>query len=309
MGTSSRNRLAFTLVELLVVIAIIGILIGMLLPAVQQVREAARRISCANNIKQLALGAHNYESAFQKFPPGMQTQDNRVEYSWGTFLLPYLEQDNLYDLLADDIKNHTPLNEINESIRSTVISGFQCPSSSLPETSPDNNGRSNYAGNQGSGNAPLDYGGMFNENSKVKIADVTDGTSNVILFGEVDGSSLATDQAFPVWIGAYSSPTTQKRDFIRRAVLRRGRHNQPINSFNTANPDSDSDYSPAIYSGRHSGGVNFCFVDGSVHFLPETIETGTITPGPLDSAGWVPPDGTFMQLIIRSDGGPVNPFE
>lgn len=310
MRLGSNQRRGFTLVELLVVIAIIGILIGMLLPAVQQVREAARRSSCSNNIKQLSLAALNYESAYQKFPPGIQVQSSRYEYGWGTFLLPFIEQNNLYDLLADGITAHTPLSMIAESIRSTTIPTYMCPSSIMEEKSPFNCGRNNYAGNQGSNNGVRDYGGIFNNNSKLKIGEVFDGTSNVIIFGEVDGSKHEPDLAFPVWIGAYHNSVSQtalQQDFIRRAVVRRGQHNRPMNFPNTANPDT-SDYHPAIFSGRHPGGVLYGFVDGSVHLLPETIELGTITPGPIDNTNYTAPDGAYMQLIIRADGMPVNPF-
>ena len=117
----STSRKAFTLVELLVVIAIIGILIGMLLPAVQQVREAARRITCSNNLKQLSLAFHTYESAQMKFPPGTlpatpasnsdadrQAVADQVAFSWGTVILPQIEQQAQYDLLgqiSDNFKN------------------------------------------------------------------------------------------------------------------------------------------------------------------------------------------------------------
>lgn len=288
-------------------IAIIGILIAMLLPAVQAVREAARRISCGNNIKQLALGAHNYEGSFGEFPVGVQVRNDVFEYGWGVFLLPFIEQLNLHDLLADDVKAHTPLRSIPEEIRSTSIPAFMCPSSILEERSRFNCGRSNYAGNQGSGNGIEDFGGIYNSQTAIEIGQVTDGTSNVIMFGEVDGSSLEADFAFPVWIGAYSDTGTDRRDLIRRAVLRRGQHDRPVNFENANNPD-DSDFHAAIFSGRHSGGVMFAFVDGSVHFISETIELGDNTPDFVGSNSTLP-NGAFMQLIIRNDGVPVNAFQ
>ena len=310
-NVSRQHNRGFTLVELLVVIAIIGILIGMLLPAVQAVREAARRISCGNNMKQLALGALNYESAFQVFPPGVQVEQNRYEFSWGSFLLPYIEQNNLHDLLADDIQNHTPLNQIAEEIRSTTIPAFMCPSSVLDEVSEFNCGRSNYCGNQGTGNGVRDYSGIFNNNSEVGIDQVSDGTSNVIIFGEVDGPAFEPDLSFPVWIGAYSNVATttpNQHDLTRRAVLRRGKHDRPVNTPNGNSAADESDFHASIYSGRHTGGVMFSFVDGSVHFLEETIETGTITSDFIGSNGYAQPNGAFMQLIMRNDGVPVNEF-
>ena len=135
----SNSRKAFTLVELLVVIAIIGILIGMLLPAVQQVREAARRTQCLNNVRQCTLGAHNYASAFQdEFPPG----NLQISSAWGNsfwvYLLPFIEQANLfeqYDLASGGWTGVTsnPNRFILEDVQ---LSFLACPSSCLLYTSP-----------------------------------------------------------------------------------------------------------------------------------------------------------------------------
>ena len=149
-------RSGFTLVELLVVIAIIGILIGMLLPAVQSVREAARRTSCANNIRQCALASLNYESAFQRFPPGMNFRENSnsrtkspvtprpgnstraQNIAWSMYILPYVEQNNLYNQFQSvtnqwDSDFRTPTGATGELLVSTVIPFFICPSDVGPE--------------------------------------------------------------------------------------------------------------------------------------------------------------------------------
>ena len=161
----TKLRKAFTLVELLVVIAIIGILIGMLLPAVQQVREAARRIQCSNNLKQMALGFHNFESGQMHLPAGMVSRPLMVDadaktnsFGWGVVILPQIEQQPQYDLLAAISDNLTVPAVSNGTVdyRPVVLSSFICPSCPMDEINPrrtinvgiftsQNAGKSNYA--------------------------------------------------------------------------------------------------------------------------------------------------------------------
>jgi len=143
--TSVRHRSAFTLVELLVVIAIIGILVGLLLPAVQQVREAARRTGCLNNCRQLALGSLNYQSAFSRFPPGAMLGQGA---GWSAFILPHLEQTNLFDQItltdesgmasgAGTAGNWTSGgNALNNQACQTFLPIFRCPSDPVGEAIP-----------------------------------------------------------------------------------------------------------------------------------------------------------------------------
>lgn len=210
----------FTLVELLVVIAIIGILIGMLLPAVQQVREAARRASCQNNLRQLAVACHNFESSFMRFPSGF-TQD-RINMTTGEigngpfqghsvfyFLLPFIEQNNLFDSMDQRIPLNNRVNLPEAGRAGAVIASFLCPSDGLPataiphpETGTPNEfyGRTSYKANGGSrpifatsstndgvfmatGSAARRAAGAP-EGIQVTIGAIYDGTSNTIFFGE-----------------------------------------------------------------------------------------------------------------------------
>lgn len=218
-GSFSKLRHGFTLVELLVVIAIIGILIGMLLPAVQQVREAARRTSCANNIRQLAIAAMNYESAIQEFPPGFEQEylvdpldssNNGYQgHSVFYYLLPHMEQNNVFDDMDRQIprRNRVASPDLNRA--GSVIPTFLCPSDVLPNTAlpyPSTGtpiefyGATSYRAN--GGERPIfatraTNDGMFMATGpdarkaftapmgqEVTIGAVRDGTSNTILFGE-----------------------------------------------------------------------------------------------------------------------------
>lgn len=240
----------FTLVELLVVIAIIGILIGMLLPAVQQVREAARRTQCLNNMRQLALGHLNYESAYTNFPPGVNYK-NRNEggdgphargdavvprpsgsefarrIGWGTIILPFIEQENLYQQFASDtgMFESDPFGDALPFISlvpTQTIEVFMCPSDASPDGdknayySHNNNaaegnlyGKSCYVANVGANYftqsivGPSETWGPFARNSRTTFAQIRDGSSNTILLGERSSERPLTelDPYGAVWAG------------------------------------------------------------------------------------------------------------
>jgi prepilin-type N-terminal cleavage/methylation domain-containing protein/prepilin-type processing-associated H-X9-DG protein len=190
MKTSQRG---FTLVELLVVIAIIGVLIALLLPAIQAAREAARRTQCINNLRQFGVAFHNYETAHRKFPPGDISTGSSAGLSVHARLLPYFEQANLRNLVnINAAYDHAS----NEAARMTTVAMFLCPSDTRSEISPLLGGPNNYHVNQGTGilwslwpaaapnqDMPPPNGVMF-RNSKTAAKDVTDGLSNTAAFAE-----------------------------------------------------------------------------------------------------------------------------
>lgn len=213
---STRKR-GFTLVELLVVIAIIGILIGMLLPAVQQVREAARRTECMNNLRQASLAMINYESAHMTFPPGNEPSTADNPYPWGhsfwVYALPFAEQGNLADRYQLDHLGWTggnqPTNLNVDALAGLKVPYLLCPSSSLPEfpegpltqlqvqgsagAPPAVGMKSCYTGISGSTNHPtmtenslgwLSQGGILLNDKGVGFGSISDGSSNTILVGE-----------------------------------------------------------------------------------------------------------------------------
>ncbi|WP_417746903.1 DUF1559 domain-containing protein [Rosistilla oblonga] len=209
-----HSRRGFTLVELLVVIAIIGILVGLLLPAVQSAREAARRMQCSNNMKQLGLALHNYHDTYQVFPSGCidsnrktnsptDALNNNNGLGWGTLLLPFIEQSPLYDQISfetgsfgrswQDKNNDGTTNDPIDSAK-VVIDAFVCPSDPMSGLNSDKSdyGKSNYmviagryAVQTDSNGSPLGQrNGMFFENSNRKFRDVIDGTSNTLFLSE-----------------------------------------------------------------------------------------------------------------------------
>jgi prepilin-type N-terminal cleavage/methylation domain-containing protein/prepilin-type processing-associated H-X9-DG protein len=188
-----RSRLGFTLVELLVVIAIIGVLVALLLPAVQAARESARRMQCSNNVKQLGLGMHNYHDAMGAFPPA---RVNGPQYSAHALLLPFIEQQNI----ADRIDYKLSWNHANNALaRGTLVPTFTCPSDPQQDV-PLGWAGNNYRINQGSnilfGLPPTDpsdgnYGmpapnGVALLDQRITFASVTDGTSNTACWSEHD---------------------------------------------------------------------------------------------------------------------------
>jgi prepilin-type N-terminal cleavage/methylation domain-containing protein/prepilin-type processing-associated H-X9-DG protein len=248
-ASNLRAQSAFTLVELLVVIAIIGILVGMLLPAVQQVREAARRTSCANNLRQLGIGLQSYHSAHSTFPPGgtdlrFGADSTARQLAWSVFILPFIEQQAVFNRL--DLEEAFD-SAANEDAAATIIGTFVCASGQRGLTL--SNGR-----------GPSDYGGIFGEriNSpnnppkglmlygiRLRHADILDGSSNTLIVAEDTGWNDGQ------WING--------RNVFDQAFA--------INAAPGFENDIRSD---------HPGGANGAFADGSVRFLPEQMEPFTL---------------------------------
>lgn len=254
-------RRGFTLIELLVVIAMIGMLIALLLPAVQAAREAARRIQCTNNLKQIGIALHNYHDRVGAFPPGYVSRiandgtDDGPGWGWAACLLADLEQASLhagihFDLDIGDATNATA--------RTTSLSAHLCPSDGRSGTfNPDDSAaivaHASYAGCFGSNeleNEPGLGNGMFYRNSRTRGAEVTDGLSNTLMVGE-----RARRNSVSTWPGAVPDA-----DEAPSLVL--GDTGTTPNS-----PHADAD----DFSSRHPHGANFLFADGSVHPIRNTI--------------------------------------
>ena len=280
-GLKMKNK-GFTLVELLVVIAIIGILIAMLLPAIQQVREAARRVECLNKVRQQALACHMHQDAIGYLPAGFDWPDRTL---WSAHLLPYLEQNNLHETLDFG----APWNVGDNAIAcGTYLSIFKCPSGNLPpptdaEGIEDRQPCSYLACATGvavaesgtssplAGDAMLD--GVMFQNSRVLIEHIKDGSSNTILLGEAlfdyenrgddfEGNSQAVDH----W---YIGSTDQLNGINASECL--GSSAVPINAF--LDETLDIDQRELCFSSYHPGGANLAFADGHATFVRETVDT------------------------------------
>ena len=341
MSLRKRDSKGLTLVELLVVIAIVGLLVALLLPAVQQSRETARRMQCQNNLKQIGLAALNYHDTYKVFPPGYIGENpdptDGQGWGWATLALPFLESSPLHDQLGvtnDSLRTATSdLARID--LMQTPILSYLCPSdatgtrahanramSSLapglpigPSIGPGaapyfhpghvpaasiSVAKSNYVASFGDGWDPasglwpisrLRGNGVFGCNSNVKLADITDGTSNTFAAGERSWDSFAG-----VWVGVdqWIDCTTHGVSMVLGTV------------FYKVNIDPDPyalschGRGSAGFGSRHPGGTQFVLCDGSVHFVSETINFQNSTiPSNL---------GVYQRLGQRRDGEPVPGF-
>ena len=320
-STNYRNSKAngFTLVELLVVIAIIGILIGMLLPAVQQVREAARRTTCKNNLRQLGLALHNYESAQRRFPAGYlyvlgsdygsQTgysvtagDANYLGQAWGTLVLPYLEQQNLYDQVDLKLPGFDPANLI---ARETQLDVFLCPTDHWSQGSfvlrdetanpIEQYAAASYCANWGpaSGVAdtpsddsddvnldatPDNSSGPFFRNSRVGFGDIRDGTSNTLAVGERTNGPILDLDGNPIGVAPHPNFENVWFAAIRDIDVPDDDHGHMVLFDAEYGPNQargDGTGADRGVSAPHAGLAQFVFLDGSTHTIGADIEIGT----------------------------------
>ena len=325
MIKSRGNRQGFTLIELLVVIAIIAILVALLLPAVQQAREAARRTHCKSNMRQIGLALHNYHDTFGIFPSGQyycrpNTPCNAPNFTadgwaWSASLLPYVDQAPLFN--GFDF-SRAMRDAHHAHLLSTPIPVFQCPSDAtrkdlLPPTVnpflPERFATSNYCGNGGSfGNsfeAPrlaADFrqtNGVLGRDSARRLRDVTDGTSSTFLVGEVIHYDFHWD---PTLYGHFHLP---RAACCTLKLVRMG--NRRLNPGEAGTIDEKREG----FSSLHEGGAHFAMCDGSVRFVSENIDHSSRqwnAADPFDTAGQGADYRTYQRLFSRNDGLPVGEF-
>ncbi len=271
----SSRRHGFTLIELLVVIAIIAVLIGLLLPAVQKVRETAARMKCANNLKQFTLAMHNYESAVGTLPPSYNGIGFGPGWSWSALLLPYVEQDPLHRNLrvADTIFGlgvpTVTSDDVPGGFSQTKLSIARCPSDTGPDINPrrQNHAMSNYRAVAGPTTYPyftpeLDMGGVMFQNSQIKLIGITDGTSNTLAIGEVK-YDLTINKLGCIWVGmtGYLGFSIRISDVMWWVDESTAKVNGPA---------------PQAFSSRHQGGAQFGFCDGSVRFFKDSTDPNLV---------------------------------
>lgn len=287
----------FTLVELLIVLAIIGILVALLLPAVQAAREAARRMSCGNNLKQLGLAVHSYHDAHRAIPPGTIAIGNPYasHWAWGAFLLQFVEQSNLHAQIGVASSTPQTASDAQVVLMQKPISLFRCPSDSSPATNPSawrllrrlnvppvEVATSNYIGIADS-NSSRPGDGVFvlptpsGISLSIDFQDVTDGLSSTMAFGERFYEPCDAGAVF-----------VSSRDIANFGVV--GDMYGGINKRLCA----------TSFSSRHPSGAMFAFCDGSVRFVSETVEH---IP---DGASKV--NSTLERLAARDDGQVVGDF-
>ncbi len=287
-----RSKSAFTLVELLVVIAIIGILIALLLPAVQSAREAARRMQCSNNLKQMGLALHNYACVWREtFPAG---SNGHCKHALFSHLLPYLEMQPLYDQL--DFKGSTLTSSVNSKLKYTAVPAYVCPSwsnkavytseeiAATVQAGAASGALTLYQGVGGAFPTEEPYGssptvgdwpknGMFTPYAWRRMAEVRDGLSNTLAMGEfahldTKGGRFANPPGLVrAWItGGYTFNNDDDIALMASKVVA-----NPIN----AKVDAITDGIPfnhLPFSSCHLGGAHFLMGDGSIAFLSENME-------------------------------------
>jgi len=300
-----QNKNGFTLVELLVVIAIIGILIGMLLPAVQQVREAARRAQCSNNIRQWGIALHNYESAHMRFPRKRTFPGFFPGVSWHLLVTPFIEQVTIGSEVDPGQRGYVGRfsANVNQRLGAFNLSALRCPSydvifSSSLIDSPDGTNfafNTHYVGNAGpigvnplsgfpygsmissqgalatDGMLPLTVGGVVPppnnvDLESVRLGSVTDGTSNVFMIMEMAWSGLEVN---PGSFRSWTRGAAYGNDMTDSKNVRNAMRTVKFNG-------GASNYNDSSIGSNHPGGCNIGYADASVHFVRENIDLNLV---------------------------------
>jgi prepilin-type N-terminal cleavage/methylation domain-containing protein/prepilin-type processing-associated H-X9-DG protein len=328
---TARNRNGFTLVELLVVIAIIGVLVALLLPAVQTAREAARRMGCANNLKQLGLAMHNYVDVHKAFPIGHMFRgpfdgdplsgQGGTGFGWASALLPYLEQQALYSQFDFrlPITNNNPSR--NLTLAQTYLPNFACPSDNKPKNWTDgavtNSATSSYKacgtsydGWQGGAVGTIPnrnrFNGMFdrdNRGTSLRIAEITDGTSNQFMIAEakwkMDGNGRNRGRIYG------GTDVTNGTQGASNCLMLNGQWQMNW----TAAQGNPQPHRTA--ASEHPNGAQFCLADGSVRFVSQNIQhtaTAWISPAQAYMTPQGTPYGLYQRLFSIADGLQVGEF-
>jgi len=290
-GRRTRRSRGFTMVELLVVMAIIAVGLALAGPAIEQARQAARARQCINHLKQIGLAIHNYHDAHRTFPPGWVAPDAKAKtdrlWGWQASLLPFVEQAPLYNRI-----NFSGKIPRLSALSQTTLPIYRCPDDTTSATNPirgtsANNpvrgkyATSNYSGNwgnttlPGSRDTPKKANGVFYWNSRVRMRDITDGTSNTFMVGERSVSSAAG-----IWVGL--------------------RANQNENDAVTdCSHESRPNAVMSAFSSKHPGGAHFLFCDGRVRFLSDKIGSSNKKGGQM---------GIYQRLSQRNDGQVVGEY-
>jgi prepilin-type N-terminal cleavage/methylation domain-containing protein/prepilin-type processing-associated H-X9-DG protein len=271
------SRRGFTLIELLVVIAIIGVLIALMLPAIQRIRHAAMRTQCENNLKQIGLAAHQYHDANKAFPAGMRSQRGKDPYlyaSWLTFLLPYVEQQGLWTATQDAYRKTRNFNRNPPHVGLvTVVPIFTCPADSRAgevQTAQREKipvALTSYLGVEGQDLTTFD--GVLFRDSRIRIADSTDGTSNTLFAGERPPS---TDFQYGWWYAGAGQRSTGSAEMIlgvrEKNVLTVTKGSCPPGTYSYGPGRLNNQCDMYHFWSPHLGdGAHFLFADGSVRFL------------------------------------------
>jgi prepilin-type N-terminal cleavage/methylation domain-containing protein len=293
-----RIHHGFTLIELLVVIAIIGVLVGLLLPAVQQAREAARRTTCSNNLKQIGLALHSYIDVNETFPPVAQDNPTKA-VSWMARILPFVEENALYETI--DLDGGTG----SATPRGVKIPGYRCPSDSGQSKS-SIYAPTNYAVCIGDSTSTKAFKGVMDvidpthspAKRNMKLKDITDGTSNTMVVAEIRVGHPMIESNAPApgtacANGTEVNPSDRGASWFSAALARYGAYNTILPP-NAASIECASSTSRVLHTARswHPGGVSIVLADGATRFVNDNVDVTTV----------------WQRLGNRADGLPVGAY-